>query len=132
MSKVRARFSLELEMDFCSDGKDGEGRLGGVSEMGEEAYCARRGLNESSVACVGDRANCVRKGERAAGIADLCASARSKSFQFGVPGWFKTSSSCESATGDSVLLGGGYMGGWRRCFLGSRPKGLSGLCISGG
>jgi hypothetical protein len=55
MSKLRARFSLELEMDFCSDGKDGEGRLGGVGEMGEDVYCPpKRGLNDSSVACAGD------------------------------------------------------------------------------
>lgn len=57
MSKLRARFSLELEIDFCNDGNEGEGRLGGVSEIGEDAYWARRGLKESSVACVGDRAN---------------------------------------------------------------------------
>jgi len=37
-SNARDRFSLELEIDFCNEGNEGEGRLGGVSEMGEEAY----------------------------------------------------------------------------------------------
>lgn len=57
MSKLLARFSLELEIDFCKDWNEGEGRLGGASETGEDAYWAKRGLKESSVACVGDRAN---------------------------------------------------------------------------
>jgi hypothetical protein len=37
-SNIRARFSLELEIDFCNEGNEGDGRVGERSEMGEEAY----------------------------------------------------------------------------------------------
>lgn len=71
-SKLRARFSLELEMDFCNDENDGDGRLGGWEEMGDEVKWWRNGLGtgDSSAGGVCGACRSARMGESGAGMAD--------------------------------------------------------------
>lgn len=77
ISNVLAKFSLELEMDFSRDWKEGDGRLGGVSEMGVEDWLWNGQVELVGESFGGDRGGRIgeaggsgRKGERGAGMAD--------------------------------------------------------------
>lgn len=109
-SKVLARFSLELEMEDWSEKKEGDGRLGGFGEIGDEVYMDWREL--SSAGGVSGSRESVRNGERGAIIADRWGEALSKSFQLGseYPWSSVLFFGFESLVGEGSAFGGGYIG----------------------